>query len=42
MKDALFENIEDEYDAIIAEEAYKEYLNNPKTYTLDQIMKELK
>lgn len=32
-KRALFEQIEDEYDAKIAEELYTEYLKNPKTYT---------
>ena len=31
-KRALFEQIEDEYDAKIAEELYTEYLKNPKTY----------
>ena len=32
-KQALFERIEDEYDIAIADEAYHEYLKNPKTYT---------
>ncbi|MCQ2551251.1 MAG: DUF6290 family protein [Clostridia bacterium] len=35
-KNALFEKIEDEYDIAIAEEAYKEYLENPKTYSIDE------
>lgn len=30
-KRALFEKIEDEYDAKIAEEAYAEYLQDPET-----------
>ncbi|MCL1602455.1 DUF6290 family protein [Succinatimonas hippei] len=30
-KRALFEKIEDEYDAKIAEEAYAEYLKDPET-----------
>lgn len=32
-KKALFERIEDEYDLAIADEAYREYLANPKTYS---------
>lgn len=32
-KRALFERIEDEYDIAIADEAYREYLANPKTYS---------
>lgn len=35
-KNALFEKIEDEYDIAIAEQAYKEYLENPKTYSIDE------
>ena len=35
-KRALFERIEDEYDIIIADEAYREYLENPKTYTHEE------
>ena len=30
-KNALFEKIEDEYDIAVADEAYKEYLADPKT-----------
>lgn len=36
-KKALFEKIEDEYDIAIAEEAMREYSNNPKTYSHDEI-----
>ena len=36
-KRALFEQIEDEYDIAIAEEAYREYLANPKTYTHKEV-----
>lgn len=32
-KKALFERIEDEYDIAVADEAYREYLANPKTYS---------
>ena len=36
-KRALFERIEDEYDITVAEEAYREYLDNPKTYSHDEV-----
>jgi hypothetical protein len=32
-KRALFEKIEDEYDAAVGEAAYAEYLKNPVTYS---------
>lgn len=35
-KRALFERIEDEYDVTVAGEAYREYLENPKTYTHEE------
>lgn len=35
-KRALFERIEDEYDISVADEAYREYLENPKTYTHEE------
>lgn len=35
-KRALFERIEDEYDISVADEAYREYLKNPKTYTHEE------
>lgn len=36
-KRALFERIEDEYDISVADEAYQEYLSNPKTYTHEEV-----
>ena len=36
-KRALFERIEDEYDISVADEAYREYLENPKTYTHEEV-----
>lgn len=38
-KKALFEKIEDEYDITVADEAYREYLENPKTYTHEEARK---
>ena len=38
---ALFEKIEDEYDIAIADEAYKEYKANPKTYSHEDVKKML-
>ncbi len=35
-KRALFEKIEDEFDIAVADEAYKEYLENPKTYSHEE------
>ncbi|MCD8006989.1 MAG: DUF6290 family protein [Oscillospiraceae bacterium] len=40
-KRALFEKIEDEYDVVVAEEAYSEYQKDPKTYSLDEVRKSL-
>ncbi len=36
-KKALFEKIEDEYDINVADEAYREYVSNPKTYSHDEV-----
>ena len=36
-KTALFEKIEEEYDLVVAEEAYQEYMDNPKTYSHDDV-----
>lgn len=36
-KRALFEKIEDEYDIAIADEAYREYLKDPKTYSHEEV-----
>ncbi len=41
-KRALFERIEDEYDITVADEAYQEYLANPKTYTHREVKELLK
>lgn len=41
-KKALFERIEDEYDLIVAEEAYEEYAKNgKKSRPVDELWKEL-
>jgi toxin-antitoxin system protein len=37
LKSSTLETIEDEYDAIIAQEAYKEFLKNPVTYSSDEV-----
>ena len=41
IKKAFFEKIEEEYDVALADAAMREYKKNPKTYTLDELMKEL-
>ena len=41
IKSAYYQKIEDEYDIALADYALKEYENNPKTYSLDELMKEL-
>ena len=41
VRNAILEKIEDEYDLKCYKEAMKEYEKNPKTYTLDEIEKEL-
>ena len=40
IKRAYFEKIEDEYDIALADAALREYEKNPKTYTLEELMKE--
>ena len=40
IKRAFFEKVEDEYDIVLADYALKEYEKNPKTYSLEEIMKE--
>lgn len=37
LKSSTLETIEDEFDTIIAQEAYKEFLKNPVTYTSDEV-----
>ena len=41
LKNALLEKIEDEYDEVLAELAYEEYLRNPQTCTHDELLKKL-
>ena len=41
IKKAYFEKIEDEYDIALADAAIKDYQKNPKTYSLEEIKKEL-
>ena len=41
-KKALFEKIEDEYDAVVGDRAHEKYLKNgKKTYTMEEMLKEL-
>ena len=37
LKSSTLETIEDEYDAIIAQEAYNEFLKNPVTFSGDEV-----
>ncbi len=37
IRQAVIEKIEDEIDLVMAEEAYKEYLENPKTYSMEEV-----
>lgn len=41
VRSAILEKIEDEYDLECYEKAMKEYKQNPVTYTLEEIKKEL-
>ena len=41
IRSAVMEKIEDEYDLECYNKAIEEYKNNPKTYTLDEVKKEL-
>ena len=41
IKDAFFEMLEDQYDLEAFDRAYAEYLENPKTYSSDEVAKEL-
>ncbi len=41
-KSALFEKIEDEYDLVVAEEAYKEYIDGGcKSTPIEELWKEI-
>lgn len=41
IRNAILEKIENEYDLECYEKAIKEFEKNPKTYTLDEVKKEL-
>lgn len=41
IRKAVLEKIEDEYDLKCYEEAIQEYRNNPVTYSLEEVEKEL-
>lgn len=41
IRNAIMEKIEDEYDIQCYEEAMEEFKKNPKTYTLEEVKKEL-
>lgn len=37
IKKIVFDHFEDEYDIKAADQAYKEYLEDPQTYTQDEV-----
>ena len=41
LRKSVLERIEDEFDLKAYEKAMEEYRNNPKTYSLDEVKKEL-
>ena len=41
IRNAVIEKIEDEYDLECYEKAMKEYKEDPKTYTMEEVKKEL-
>lgn len=41
VRNALLEKIEDEFDLKCYEKAIEEYKKNPKTYTIEEVKKEL-
>lgn len=41
IRNAILEKIENEYDLECYEKAMQEYKKNPKTYTLEEVKKEL-
>ena len=41
IRNAIIEKIEDEFDLECYKKAIKEYEQNPKTYTLEEVKKEL-
>ena len=42
MKQAFFEKLEDEFDIELFDEAYAEYLKDSKTYSIKEVIDELK
>ena len=38
MKDAFFEMLEEKYDLEVFDKAYAEYLKDPKTYSLEEVI----
>ena len=42
IKNAFFEKLEDEYDIGLFDQAYSEYLKDPKTYSLKEVVDNLK
>ena len=41
MKQAFFEKLEEEFDIELFDQAYAEYLKDSKTYSVDEVIKEL-
>lgn len=41
IRQTMLEQIENEFDLHLYDEAMKEYISNPVTYTLDEVEKEL-
>lgn len=41
IRNAVLEKIEDEYDLESYKKAFEEYKRNPKTYTMEEVKKEL-
>ena len=39
MRQAILSKIEDEFDIFLYQQAYKEYKENPKTYTIEEAKK---
>jgi RHH-type transcriptional regulator, rel operon repressor / antitoxin RelB len=42
IRQAIFEKIEDEFDLMVAEKALSEYRADPKTYSLEEVIKMVK
>ncbi len=39
MKNAFFEKLEDEYDIALADAAIRDFKNDPKTYSMEEVKK---